>query len=146
MAFAVKAGIPDPEAEVFVLPAQKTMYGGRRIAVGDSVFVFASENEGGRGLVARGIVTAAEALPRAPGIARQTPRVSITVRRTALALRPLGRRELAAFPDRSDGAPGTELNFKFYRQATNKIAGISDAAAACLATFFQDDFETGAPT
>jgi hypothetical protein len=33
--------------------------------------------------------------------------------------------------------PGTELNFKFYRQATNKIVGISDEAAAFLAGFFQ---------
>jgi hypothetical protein len=30
------------------------MYGGKNIAVGDEVFVFASENEGGRGLLARG--------------------------------------------------------------------------------------------
>ncbi len=32
--------------------------------------------------------------------------------------------------------PGTELNFNFYRQATNKIAGISDEAAAFLRGFF----------
>ena len=30
----------------------------------------------------------------------------------------------------------SELNFKFYRQATNKIAGISDGAAAFLDGFF----------
>jgi hypothetical protein len=30
----------------------------------------------------------------------------------------------------------SELNFKFYRQATNKIVGISDEAAAFLSTFF----------
>jgi len=29
-----------------------------------------------------------------------------------------------------------ELNFKFCRQATNKIAGVSDEAAACLRGFF----------
>lgn len=93
MAFAVKAGIRDVEAETFVLPGQKTMYGGKRIAAGAEVFVFASENEGGRGLIARGVVTSAEAIPKTPGIARQTPRVNVTVRRTALAKRPLGRRE-----------------------------------------------------
>ena len=32
--------------------------------------------------------------------------------------------------------PGTELSFNFYRQATNKIAGISDEAAAFLRGFF----------
>ena len=61
------------------------MYGGKRIAEGDTVFLFASENEGGQGLVARGIVTAAEAIPRIPGIARQTPCVSVSIRRTATA-------------------------------------------------------------
>jgi hypothetical protein len=98
--------------------------------------VFASENEGGQGLIARGIVTAAESVPKKPGIARQTPRVSVAVRRTALATRPLGRRELKPFADWHDGQPETELNFKFYRQATNKIVGISDEAAAFLGGFF----------
>jgi hypothetical protein len=108
------------------------MYGGKHIAEGDTIFVLASENEGGQGLVARGIVTSVDAVARKPGIARQTPRVSLTVRRTALARRPLGRAELKPFTDWNDGRPETELNFKLYRQATNKIAGISDAAAAFL--------------
>src|SRR5437879_11692477 len=67
---------------------------------------------------------------------RQTPRVSITIRRTALAKRRLGRSELRLFSDWNDGRPETELNFKFYRQATNKIVGISDQAAAFLRGFF----------
>ena len=136
MAFAIKAEIRDPRATTFVFAAQKTMYGGKHIAEGDTVFVFASENEGGRGLTARGIVTSAEAIAKKPGIARQTPRVSITVRRSALAKRPLGRTELKLFTDWDDGQPATELNFKFYRQATNKIVGVSDEAAAFLGGFF----------
>ena len=98
--------------------------------------MFASENEGGQGLVARGVVTSVEAIAKKRGIARQTPRVSITVRRTALVKRPLGRSELKHFTDWKDGKPESELNFKFYRQATNKIVGISDAAAAFLGGFF----------
>ena len=136
MAFAIKAEVRDPRAKVFAFDRQKTMYGGRRIAEGDTVFVFASENEGGEGLIARGIVTSAKAIAKKSGIARQTPRVSVTIRRTAIAKRPLGRRELKPLTDWKDGRPGTELNFKFYRQATNKIAGISDAAAAFLSAFF----------
>jgi hypothetical protein len=62
--------------------------------------------------------------------------VSLSVRRTAVAKRPLGRRELKPLTEWNDGQPGTELNFKFYRQATNKIAAISDEAAAFLANFF----------
>jgi hypothetical protein len=45
------------------------MYGGKHIARGDTVFVFASANEGGQGLVARGVVDAAEAMARKRGIA-----------------------------------------------------------------------------
>jgi hypothetical protein len=65
--------------------------------------------------------------------------VSITVRRTALATRPLGRRELKPFSDWGDGRPETELNFKFHRQATNKIVGISDEIAQFLLGFFDGD-------
>jgi hypothetical protein len=134
--FAIKAAIRDPRAATFTFNAQKTMYGGRHIAKGDTIFLFASENEGGSGLVALGVVTSAAALARKRGIARQTPRVSITVRRAALAQRRLGRAELTRFSDWDDGRPETELNFKFYRQATNKVAGVSDEAAAFLRGFF----------
>ncbi len=136
MPFAVKAEIGDPRSRTFAFTAQKTMYGGKHIAEGDTVFVFASENENGQGLIARGVVTSAKVIPKTPGIARQTPRVSITIRRTAFAKRPLGRSELKQFTNWNDGQPATELNFKFYRQATNKIVGISDEAAAYLGEFF----------
>ena len=71
-------------------------------------------------------------LPNPMGIAGQTPRVTITIRRTALVKRRLGRSELKLFSDWNDGRPEAELNFKMYRQATNKIVGISDETAACL--------------
>jgi hypothetical protein len=126
MAFAIKAEVVDPWARTFAFTAHKTMYGGKLITEGNTVFVFASENEGGQGLIARGIVTHAEAIAKKRGFARQTPRVSVTIRRTVLAKRPLGRRELKHLTDWNDGRPGTELNFKFYRQATNKIVRISN--------------------
>ena len=134
--FAIKVEVNDPRAQTFAFTAQKTMYGGKRIAKGDTIFVFASENDGGSGLIASGIVTSARAIAKKPGMARQTPRVSITIKRTALAKRRLGRSELKPFSDWNDGRPETELNFKFYRQATNKIVGISDDAAAFLRGFF----------
>ena len=134
--FAIKAEVSDPLAETFAFSAQKTMYGGKHIAEGDTIFVFASENEGGPGLIATGVVTSAKAIARKRGVPRQTPRVSITIRRTALAKRRLGRSELKRFCDWNDDRPETELNFKFYRQATNKIISISDQAAAFLRGFF----------
>ncbi len=134
--FAIKVEIRNPKAKTFTFIAQKTMYGGKKIAAGDTIFLFASENEGGPGLIARGIVTAAKPVARKRGIARQTPRVSVSIRRTSLAKRPLGRSELKKFADWKDGQPETELNFKFYRQATNKIIGVSDKTAAFLGKYF----------
>ena len=134
--FAIKAEVNNLRAETFAFKVQKTMYGGKHIAKGDTMFVFASENEGGPGLTAKGIVTSAKALAKKRGLARQTPRVSITIRRTALSKRRLGRSELKPFTNWNDGRPETELNFKFYRQATNEIIGISDEAAAFLRGFF----------
>ncbi len=136
MSFAIKAEVSDPGAETFVFRAQKTMYGGKQIAEGDTVFVFASENEGGLGLIASGVVTSAAPVAKKPGLPRQTPRVSVTIRRTARPKRRLGRSELKPFANWKDGRPETELNFKFYRQATNKIVGISEETAAFLRRFF----------
>jgi hypothetical protein len=135
MTFAIKVHVANPKARSFDFTSQKTMYGGKRIAAGDTIFIFDSENDGGGGLIASGIVTSAKPTPRKPGVERQTPRVSIKVTRTARAQQPMGRAELKRFSNWGDGRPESELNFKFYRQATNKIVGISDAAAAFLRRF-----------
>ena len=134
--YAIKTKVIDPNAGSWSFADQKTMYGGKHIATGDPIFVFASENEGGAGLIAFGIVSSARFIPRKPGIERQTPRVSITVTRKGTATRPFGRTELKPFNAWTDGRPETELNFKFYRQATNKIIGISEGAAIYLRGFF----------
>ncbi|HWH84445.1 MAG TPA: hypothetical protein VNU71_19615 [Burkholderiaceae bacterium] len=134
--YAIKAEVRDPHARAWTFVAQKTMYAGKHIGAGDMIFVFASENEGGAGLVAKGTVSSAEAISRKRGVERQTPRVSITVARTGEARRPLGRNELKRFSEWNDGRPETELNFKFYRQATDKIVGLSEEAAAFLRGFF----------
>ena len=62
--------------------------------------------------------------------------MSITLKRAALTKYALRRSELQRFFDWNESRPETELNFKFYRQATNKIVGISDAAVAFLRGFF----------
>jgi hypothetical protein len=64
MMFAIKAEGNDSEAQTFAFTAQKTMYGGKHIAKGDTIFVFASENECGSGLIATGIVTSAKAITK----------------------------------------------------------------------------------
>jgi hypothetical protein len=137
MVFAIKAEVNDLGAETFAFNAQKTMYGGKHIAEGDTIFIFDSENEGGSGLVASGVVTSAKAIAKKRGIARQTPRVSVTIKRSKLARRRLGRTELKVFSNWDDGRPETELNFKLYRQARDKIIRISDETAMFLRGFFR---------
>lgn len=128
--FVIKAGINDAHAATFTFSEMKTMYGGKHIGKSDLIFIVASENDGGAGLLACGVITSAQPIPMQPGLARQTPRVSIVVKRTALAKRRLGRTDLKDFSDWEDGRPESALNFKFYRQATNKIGGISAEAVA----------------
>lgn len=136
MTYAIKVEIRDLQAKSFTFNRQKTMYGGKKVAAGDTIFIFASENEGGPGLIARGIVTSAKAIPKLPIDEPQTPRVSITVERTASAKKRLGRAELKPFSEWNDDRPETEINFKYYRQATNKIVSLTDEAAAFLHRFF----------
>ena len=125
--FVVKSA-PQPRDAAFLVFDEKTMWRGKTIQAGDAIFVFAAEHQGGRGLVARGIVIEAA---RGTGI-----RVGIRVKITGAAVQPLGRADLRRFRDRPDAAAPHELNHQLYRQATNKIAGISDAAAAYLDGFF----------
>ncbi|MBC6906511.1 hypothetical protein DWB84_13705 [Saccharophagus sp. K07] len=134
--FAIKTEVPDITLNEYEFLNQKTMYGGKTIAAGDIIFLFASENEGGNGLFARAVVTSAVPTPKLKNVERQTPRVSISVKRLATAKQHLGRKELKPFNDWKDGRPETELNFKFYRQATNKIVGLTDGATKFLETYF----------
>jgi hypothetical protein len=108
--YAIKAAIADPQASAWTFEAQKTMYGGKHIRTGDVVFLFASENEGGAGLIAKGVVVSAAASPKRPGADRQTPRVSLRIEKTAQAQRLLGRAALKPFADWDDGQPETELS------------------------------------
>jgi hypothetical protein len=135
MMFAIKAQIRDPSAKTFEFSAEDDV---RRQAhrQGDTIFVFDSENEGGSGHRERHRHLG-HSRREETGIARQTPRVSIAVKRTALAKRRLERSELKPYSEWKDGRPETELNFKFYRQATNKIIGISDEAASFLVPSFE---------
>jgi hypothetical protein len=61
MLFAIKAEVCDPWAETFAFIAQKTMYGGKHIGKGETILVFASENEGGPGLIASGVGVCSDA-------------------------------------------------------------------------------------
>jgi len=76
MMFVIKAEVSGPVPRTFTFHAQKTMYGGKRVGAGDTIFVFASENEGGAGLIGSGVVTLAESVIQRlqPTIARSSQR------------------------------------------------------------------------
>lgn len=135
-AFAIKAAVEDQNAQSFVFLQQKTMYRGREIAAGDIIYLFASETQGGHGLFARGQVVKADAVARAADAVGQTPRVSIEVMRSGTATAALGRDQLRSFRDSGSNAACAELDFKLYRQATNKIIGVSEEAATFLGVLF----------
>ena len=132
MPWVIKAEIIDPDALTVDLTAQQTMYGGKHIARGDAVFRCASENGGGQGLVVRGSVTEAALVAKRPGVARQTPRVSVTIERTGRARRKPGRSALGPFTDWTDGQSANELD----RRPMDEIIGIPGEATAFLATCF----------
>jgi hypothetical protein len=126
--FVVKAALgSEARTELFSFN-ERTMYRGKDIRVYDEIFVFSSENQGGNGLCAKGVVTSVD---RGPG-----NRLTMEVRPVATARRNLGRRELKPFRDLDDNQPQTEIARKLYRQATNKIAHVSEEAAAFLSTHF----------
>ncbi len=51
--FVIKAPVTELAANAFMFTGQKTMYGGKDISEGDTIFVFASESEGGGPIVFR---------------------------------------------------------------------------------------------
>ena len=99
--FAIKAEVSDPWAETFAFSDHKTMYGGKRIAKGDRIFVFASENGGGPGLIASGVITSAKVIANKRGIARQTPRHRQTYRAREAALGRIGLKLFSRLERRS---------------------------------------------
>lgn len=134
MAFVIKEEVNEPRTKTFVFAAAATMYGGRHIAVGDTVYVFASESEGGQGLVARGV----DGRGGDSKGARHCPSDAVRQRRDQTH----GARQAPARTKRPQALQGLEgrpapnrADFKSYRLATNKIGGISDEAAAFLDGF-----------
>jgi len=100
------------------------MYDGKRIALGDVIYSSPARTSGGAGLIARGIVTSAGAAPRRRAWRADAMRQHHGQREPPSSNAASAART-QALANWDDGKPETELNFKFYRQATNKIVGLS---------------------
>lgn len=108
---------------------ERPMYGGKDIDIGDSVFLWASEQQGGRGLWARGIVLHA---------AQAGNKLGIGVRIDQLAtVGHFGLDQIAPHRDSTADTPIIGLARKLYKHAHNKIAGVTNAEADLLLQHFE---------
>lgn len=108
---------------------ERPMYGGKDVDVGDSVFLWASEQQGGRGLWARGIVLSSDVVESKQRIAVRIDQVVTT--------RQFGLDQIAPHRDGAVETPIVGLARKLYKQAHNKIAGLSNAEADVLLQNFE---------
>lgn len=106
---------------------ERIMYGGNQISDGERVFIWTSEHQGGRGLVAVGRVTSL----RFTG-----PRVLANILVEGRALRPFNLGNIAPFRDVADGSPASELARMLYRHALNKVAALDQPTTAFLEEHF----------
>ncbi len=103
---------------------ERTMYGGREIASGAEVFLWASETQGGSGLWARGTVLEVE-----PG--NKKPVVSVRIEDMANSGN-FGIEQIAPHRNSSANTPIVGLARKLYKQAHNKVARITAEEADLL--------------
>lgn len=107
---------------------ERPMYGGKDVGVGDSVFLWASEQQGGRGLWARGIVLSAHAAETKQHIEVRIDHVITTGQ--------FGLNQIAPHRDSAAETPIVGLARKLYKHAHNKIAGLTNAEADLLLRHF----------
>lgn len=108
---------------------ERPMYGGKDVDAGDSVFLWSSEQLGGRGLWARGIVLKASA-------AGTKQHIEVRIDQLITA-RNFGLDQIAPHRDSSAETPIAGLARKLYKQAHNKIAGVTNAEAHLLLQHFE---------
>ncbi|MFQ1702423.1 hypothetical protein ACJ5NV_17700 [Loktanella agnita] len=106
---------------------ERTMYGGNQIAVGERIYIWTSEHQGGRGLVAVGSVANLEIIGS---------RVAVDILVEAAVQRPFDLTEIAPFRDVADGSPVSELARMLYRQAHNKVAALDQPTTTLLEEHF----------
>jgi len=96
--------------------------------IGDEVFVWTSETQGGTGLAARGVLEAAGDGDPLPVLLKLDP---------ASPARPLGKADLLELSAIAEGDPRSSLSKKLYGNSHNKIAALDPGEAALLASRFR---------
>ena len=98
------------------------------VQLGDEVFVWLSETQGGLGLSWRGTVEKARP---------ERDRICVTVSVfSRVSSRRLTKADLEPFRDVNDGSPISGLARKLYKHAHNKIAELNAEEAALLRKYF----------
>jgi hypothetical protein len=111
-----------------VLIEERPMYGGKDIAAGAPVFLWASETQGGNGLWARGTVLRVE-------LGAKKPVVAVRVEQMVNSGN-FGITQIAPHRDSVADTPIAGLAHKLYRHSHNKVAGIATDEADLLQQLF----------
>lgn len=107
---------------------ERPMYGGKDIKAGDSLFLWTSEQQGGRGLWGRGIVLSSSA-------AGSKQHIEVRINQL-VSLGHFGLVQIAPHRDSTDETPTAGLARKLYKHAHNKIARVTNAEADLLLRVF----------
>lgn len=111
---------------------ERPYYGGNAIAEGDEAFIWYSND---RNLNLSGLTWSA--VVRSVEQARHSGAINVTVRLIAAAApNALSNHHLSPYRDNYDGGARSELARKLYTHAHNKVAGVSESAAALLRAAF----------
>jgi len=130
MAYLIKTQPIDIGPDGFHLGRVRSMYGGDTAAVGDEVFLWFSETQGGAGLYGRGVI---QILVREGGLS------DIGMAASEIATKPLANEILIAGMEGEPGSPLHSLTEKLYKNSHNKIVALSPEEAEYLAGHFQTD-------
>ena len=139
--FAIKAEVRDPRRDVHVQRAEDDVW--RQAHRQRRCDLCLRERERRRpGLIASGIVTSAKAIAKKRGIARQTPRVSITIRRTARASGAWGGASSNLFPTGTTAGPRpSSTSNSIVRPRTRSSASRMKRRRFSVDSFNAADFE-----
>lgn len=129
MPFIAKTAPIDARIGDTIQVEEQPFYGGREIAAGATVYLWASETQGGNGLWARGTVVRVEH-------AAKMPIVKIRVDQLATSEN-FGVEQIAPHRDSAVSSPIAGLARKLYKHSHNKVARISDDEADLLAQLFE---------
>lgn len=104
---------PGTENDTVPIDSSRVMYGGETVSIGDEIFLWFSETQGGPGLAWQGTVEKVETANHLTVLLRCRP------------IAPLGKADLQPFRDSTEDSAMRSLSEKLYKNSHNKLAALS---------------------